>query len=457
MTSPTSALLSEKQRYRRAVSNTLKGSAGNLVEWYDVYVYSVFAVYFEKQFFDAKDANAPIYVWAIFAVTFVMRPVGSWFFGRIADRFGRRTALTSSISLMAVCSIGVAVTPTEGVIGVGAAVLLVLFRLLQGLATGGEYGTSATYMSEAAPVGKRGFFSSFQYVTLVGGQFTAQLVLLIMLLTLPQAEMETWGWRLAFALGGVAAVIVFWVRRTMDESLDSALIRDARSGKAPESGSLKELVRNHFGKLVLCFLITMGGTLAFYAYTVNGPKIIQTTFTGSDVITGTLVNLIALTGLMILQPLGGWISDRIGRKPLLVFFGIGSVAYTWVFYTYLPKSANPLVAFAILFGAYVILSGYTSINAIVKSELFPTRIRALGVGLGYAIANSVFGGTAPLLYSAALTAEQVPLFVVYVTVVSAASLLVYIFGIRNRGLNWLDDAEVLRQERTEREAVATEG
>lgn len=142
---------------RRSVSNTLKGSAGNLVEWYDVYVYSVFASYFESQFFAGDEKNSMIYIWAIFGVTFLMRPVGSWFFGRFADRHGRRLALTISVSLMALCSLIVAITPTAEAIGAGALVILTLARLLQGFATGGEYGTSATYMSEAAMPGRRGF------------------------------------------------------------------------------------------------------------------------------------------------------------------------------------------------------------------------------------------------------------------------------------------------------------
>ena len=439
------------RRMRRAVSNTLKGSAGNLVEWFDVYVYSVFAVYFEKQFFTPEDSNSQLYVWAIFAATFVMRPIGSWVFGRIADRRGRRTALTASISVMAACSLGIAVTPTQTAIGIGSAVLLILFRLVQGLATGGEYGTSATYMSEAALPGRRGFFSSFQYVTLVAGHFFAQLTLLVMLVTLPPEAISSWGWRVAFAIGGLMAVVVLWLRRTMDESLSTAAISATKAGTDRQSGTLQELFRRYYRPLVLCFIVTMGGTLAFYAFTVVGPKIIQGTFTAENVVAGTLVNLIALGGLLLLQPLGGWLSDKFGRKPLLVFFGAGGVLYTWVFFTFLPKATSPLTAFAILFGAFIILTGYTSINAVVKAELFPTHIRALGVGLGYALANSIFGGTAPLLYSAAVAQKQVPLFTIYVTVVIAASLIAYVVVLKRNRPNWLDNPALMEAQQSERE------
>ena len=433
---------------RRSISNTLKGSAGNLVEWYDVYVYSVFATYFESQFFAPDDKNSTIYIWGIFAVTFLMRPLGSWFFGRFADRHGRRRALTVSVSLMALCSLIVACAPTAGSIGAGAVVLLVFARLLQGFATGGEYGTSATYMSEAAMPGRRGFLSSFHYVTLVGGHVLAQLTLLIMVLTLSDEAISAWGWRVAFAIGGVAAVSVFWLRRTMDESLRPEAIDEAKTSRRRTSGSMRELLTRQWRPLLLCFAVTMGGTVAFYTYSVTGPNIIKEAFAGGDVLAGTIINLIALTTLMLLQPLGGWLSDIVGRKTLLVFFGVGGVLYTWFLLTALPSQDNPIAAYVILVGGFVILTGYTSINAVVKAQLFPTHIRALGLGFGYALANSVFGGTAPLLYAGAVGADQVPLFITYVTVIIAVSLIVYIVFLRNWAPNWLDDEAVMRERST---------
>ena len=428
---------------RRSVSNTLKGSAGNLVEWFDVYVYSVFAVYFESKFFSPDDKNATLYVWAIFAMTFLMRPIGAWYFGRFADRRGRRLALTVSVTLMAACSFVIAITPSVASIGIAAPLILLLARLVQGFATGGEYGASATYMSEAAIPGRRGFLSSFHYVTLVGGHVLAQATLLVMLQTLNPAQISDWGWRVAFGLGGVAAVVVFWLRRSMDESLDAGAIDAARAGKAGKSGSLHELFVHQWRALLLCFLITAGGTLAFYTYSVIGPKMVQAQFAGGDVLTGTVINLVALTVLMLLQPLGGWLSDIVGRKTLLVFFGIGGVLYTWFLVLYLPQQTGWFQAFGVLTLGFVILTGYTSINAVVKAELFPTHVRALGVGLGYALANSAFGGTAPLLYQASLRSERVETFVIYATAVIAVSLLVYVFCLENKGRNWLDDADAM--------------
>jgi len=434
MTGPTRAQTSTRQ----AVLNTIKGSAGNLVEWYDVYIYTVFAVYFEAQFFDKNDANSTLYIYAIFAVTFIMRPVGSWFFGRYADRRGRKAALTLSITVMSSCSFLVAVMPTREVIGYWAAVILVLARLVQGFATGGEYGTSATYMSEAATANRRGFFSSFQYVTLVGGHVLAQLTLLIALSVLDVEALNDWGWRIGFFIGGIAALVVLWIRRTMDESLSESHLQAIRDGKDQAAGSMKALFTTYWRPLLLVFLITAGGTIAFYTYTVNAPAIVKTTFGADGAMTATWINLLGLIFLMLLQPVGGIISDRVGRKPLLIFFGVGGVIYTYVLLTFLPQTTSPVMAFVLTAVGYVIVTGYTSVNAIVKAEVFPAEIRALGVGLGYAVANSVFGGTAPLLFQASKSADHVGWFIFYVTVVIGVSLLVYIFGLKNKGITALD-------------------
>ena len=433
----TPAPQSSRAATRRAVFNTLRGSSGNLVEWYDVYVYTVFVSYFESQFFDSADKNSTLYVYAIFAVTFLMRPVGSWFFGRFADRRGRRAALTFSVSLMAACSLVIALTPGRESIGVWAAVILILCRLVQGFATGGEYGTSATYMSEAATRERRGFFSSFQYVTLVGGHVLAQLTLLIMQSFMDRQQIEEYGWRIAFLIGGVAAVVVFWLRRSMDESLTAQQLEAVRRGEDHGSGSIRELLTRHWRALLLCFLVTIGGTIAFYTYSVNAPAIVKSTFEDQGM-TATWVNLIGLTFLMVIQPIGGMISDKVGRKPLLVFFGASALVYTYVLVTFLPQTDSWAMALTLVCIGYVILTGYTSINAIVKAELFPSHVRALGVGLGYALANSAFGGTAPLIYQAAKGGGHVTWFIVYVTVVVAVSLFVYIFVLKNKSETALD-------------------
>ncbi|MCO5130269.1 MAG: MFS transporter [Xanthobacteraceae bacterium] len=436
---------------RRSVSNTIKGSAGNLVEWYDVYVYSVFAASFEHHFFSQDEKNANIYIWAIFALTFLMRPVGSWYFGRFADRRGRRAALTLSVSVMSACSFIVAITPGQLTIGGFAAVILIACRLIQGFATGGEYGTSATYLTEAAVPRHRGFLASFHYVTLVGGHVLAQALFLALLLATSHDAISEWGWRLAFLIGGVGALVVLWMRRTMDESMSEETLQSIKKGEATGSGSMTELFSNYWKELLACFLVTMGGTVAFYAYSINGPNIVKATFSHTSPVTGSVVSLVALIILMVLQPVGGYVSDRVGRRSLLVFFGVGGVLFTWVLYFVLPGVTNGFLAFAILTVGFIILTGYTSINAVVKAVMFPTHVRALGVGFGYAVANSCFGGTAPVFYAAAKSSGHVVMFVVYVTALIAASLLVYLFLLRNHGANWLDAPEEMRRRKDSKE------
>lgn len=428
---------SDRAQTRRAIWNTIRGSSGNLVEWYDVYVYTVFAMYFEKQFFDETDENSTVYVYAIFAVTFITRPLGSWFFGRFADRHGRRAALIVSVALMAACSMVIALVPSRTSIGMAAPIVLILCRLVQGFATGGEYGTSATYMSEAATRERRGFFSSFQYVTLVGGHVLAQFTLLIILTVFDNEQVHEFGWRIAFAVGGVAAIVVYWLRRTMDESLSEEQLAAIKAGEDTGAGSIRELLTGYWKPLLLCFLITMGGTLAFYAYSVNAPAMVKTAYK-DHAMAATWINLAGLIFLMLLQPVGGIISDKVGRKPLLLWFGFGGIIYTYFLITYLPQTHSPIASFLLVAVSYVILTGYTSINALVKSELFPSRVRALGVGVGYALANSVFGGTAPLIYQALKERGQVPLFIAYVTVCIAISLLVYLVFLKNKSDTYLD-------------------
>ena len=428
---------SNRAETRRAVWNTIRGSSGNLVEWYDVYIYTVFATYFESQFFDKTDKNSTIYVYAIFAVTFLTRPIGSWFFGRFADRRGRRAALTVTVSMMAACSLVIALVPSRSSIGAAAPAILIVARLVQGFATGGEYGTSATYMSEAATPERRGFFSSFQYVTLVGGHVLAQLTLLIILSVLGHEQVQEFGWRIGFAIGGVAAVVVFWLRRTMDESLSEEALEAVEEGRDHSSGSLRVLLVRYRKPLLLCFLITLGGTVAFYTYSVNAPAIVKSAY-GSRAMTATWINLAGLVFLMLLQPIGGLISDKVGRRPLLLWFGVGGLFYTYVLITYLPRAQTPVVSFLLVAIGYVILTGYTSINALVKSELFPAHVRALGVGIGYSLANSMFGGTAPLVYQALKAHDQIPMFIAYVTVCIAVSLAVYLFCLKNKADTYLD-------------------
>ena len=416
----TSYIAAPDQRQR--LKAVIGGSTGNLVEWYDWYAYSAFTLYFAQHFFPSEDRTAQLLSAAgIFAVGFLMRPIGAWLMGVYADRHGRKSGLTLSVALMCAGSLLIAVTPSYDSIGVGAPLLLVLARLMQGLSIGGEYGASATYLSEMAGRNHRGFFSSFQYVTLIAGQLVAICVLLALQAVLTEVELDAWGWRIPFLIGGALAIIVFWLRRGLAETQSFA---KAQAEGAPRSGFV-ELVTRHPKETLTVMLLTAGGTIAFYAYSIYMQKFLVNT-SGLSREAASQINGITLFVFMLIQPLGGALSDRIGRKPLMIGFGLLGVTCTYPIFATLAVTKDPWMAGLMVMAGLVIVTGYTSINAVVKAELFPAHIRALGVALPYALANTMFGGTAELvaLWFKKLGMEQG--FYIYVTVMIGISLIVYI-------------------------------
>ncbi|OMP79883.1 MFS transporter [[Flexibacter] sp. ATCC 35208] len=398
------------------------GSVGNLVEWYDWYAYAAFAIYFAPSFFPKGNPTAQLLdTAAIFAVGFLMRPVGGWLFGTIADRTGRKTAMTLSVLLMSLGSLMIAVAPTYQTAGLFSPVLLLLARLLQGLSVGGEYGTSATYLSEISTPDKRGFYSSFQYVTLIGGQLIAlgvQLVLQKVFLTPDQ--LHAWGWRIPFVIGAFLSLFALIIRRHMEETI-------AVKKGDEKRGSLKVLFNEHPRAIMTVVGLTMGGTLAFYTYTTYMQKFLVNTVhltkERSTVLTFWLMLIYAC-----IQPLCGMLSDKIGRKPLLITFGVAGTLFTVPILTAVSHASTETTAFLLLLTALVIVSGYTSINAVVKAELFPAQVRALGVGLPYALTVAIFGGTAEYIALYCKKIGHEPWYYWYVTICVFISLIVYVFS-----------------------------
>ncbi len=396
------------------------GSLGNFVEWYDWYAYSAFSVYFATAFFPRGDRTEELLATAaIFAVGFLMRPIGAWLMGRYADRHGRKAGLALSVAMMGGGSLMIALTPGAAAIGIAAPILLLAARLLQGLSVGGEYGASATYLSEMASEGRRGHISSYQYVTLIGGQLAALAVQMLLQSMLSEAQMEAWGWRVPFFIGAALAFIVYRLRRKIVETTDF----EAAKAAGKTSGGL-ELVRKHPGAALLVIALTAGGTLAFYAYTTYMQKYLVNT-SGFTRPQATTIMTAALFLFMCAQPLFGSLSDRIGRRPLLIGFGAAGALLTVPLFHAIGQTNSPMVAFLLVLAGLACVSGYTSINAVVKAELFPAHIRALGVALPYAIANSMFGGTAEYVALRLKDAGREPLFFWYVSGMCALSLIAY--------------------------------
>lgn len=398
------------------------GSIGNLVEWYDWYAYSAFALYFSASFFPQGNKTAQLLNTAgIFALGFLMRPIGGWIFGRIADKVGRKQSMTLSVLLMSFGSLLIAFIPTYQSIGIIAPLVLLFARLLQGLSVGGEYGVSATYLSEMASKNRRGFYSSFQYVTLIGGQLFALGIQLILQKVLSDAELHAWGWRIPFVIGAILSLVALYMRSILYET---KAFETQKNRSDERKGTIRELLK-HPKALFIVVGLTLGGTLAFYTYTTYMQKFLVYTVNLSKA-ESTLISFISMLIFALIQPLFGALSDRIGRRPLLISFGVLGSICTVPLLTALSHTTSLYTAFFLLLSGLFIVSGYTSINAIVKAELFPAEVRALGVGLPYALTVAIFGGTAEYvaLYLKDIGYESY--FYWYISGCIFLSLLVYV-------------------------------
>ena len=365
------------------------GSAGNLVEWYDWYAYSVLTIYFAPAFFPKGDATAQLLsAAAVFAVGFLMRPIGAWAMGVYADAHGRKAGLALSVALMCGGSLMIAFAPGYARIGVAAPAILIVARMLQGLSVGGEYGASATYLSEMASRERRGFWSSFQYFTLIGGQLTALAVLLILQATLSEQQLNDWGWRIPFVIGAGLALGVYLLRRRLPETASFTALPADR----PRS-SVGALWRAHPREFLIVAAISGGTSGTFYAYTTYMQKFLTNT-TGFAKGTATEIMTLALVVFMLLQPIWGMVADRFGRKPQLLLFGVGGTLLSVPVFSTLGSTGSTTYAFVIIALALSLLAASTSVSALIKAELFPAHIRALGVAFPYAIGNTLFGGTA---------------------------------------------------------------
>ncbi|MBS1203433.1 MAG: alpha-ketoglutarate transporter [Proteobacteria bacterium] len=402
---------------RRRVWAIIGASSGNLVEWFDFYVYSFCSLYFAHIFFPAGNTTTQLLQTAgVFAAGFLMRPIGGWLFGRIADRRGRKTSMLISVCMMCLGSLVIACLPGYAAIGTWAPALLLIARLFQGLSVGGEYGTSATYMSEVAVEGRKGFYASFQYVTLIGGQLLALLVVVLLQQILDDAELRAWGWRIPFAIGAVLAIVALWLRHQLDETSQ----QEVRALK--EAGSMKGLWRNRKAFLMVLGF-TAGGSLAFYTFTTYMQKYLVNT-AGMHANVASIIMTIALFVFMLIQPIIGALSDKIGRRTSMLLFGGLSMVCTVPILSALHSITSPYAAFALVMLALVIVSFYTSISGILKAEMFPAQVRALGVGLSYAVANALFGGSAEYVALSLKSFGVETVFFWYVTVLGALAFLV---------------------------------
>jgi MHS family alpha-ketoglutarate permease-like MFS transporter len=370
------------------LKNIIGGSAGNFVEWFDWFAYASFAIYFSRAFFPAGDQTAQLLNTAfVFAGGFLARPVGALLLGIYADRHGRRAALTLSVAMMCAGSLLIAVTPTG--LGWVSPLLLVVARLLQGLSVGGEYGASATYVSEMAGESRRGFWSGFLYVTLIGGQLAAMLLQVLLQQLLTEDELYAWGWRIPFVVGAALAVVVFWIRRGIHETRSFT----EATGPTGERGKAMLLFLHYPKATAIVVALTAGGGLGFYTYTTYMQKLLVNTAGFAKPVAAQIMTWVLAT-FMFFPPLVGWISDHVGRKrTLMAGFGVSALLAVPVLNA-IAGASDPLQVYLLCLLPLFFLSGYSALSAIVKAELYPVHVRALGVAVPYAIAMAIFGGNA---------------------------------------------------------------
>ncbi len=406
---------------RKRIFAIVGASSGNLVEWFDFYVYAFCAIYFAPAFFPSDDPTVQLLNTAgVFAAGFLMRPIGGWLFGRVADKHGRKNSMMISVLMMCAGSLVIACLPTYASIGAWAPFLLLMARLFQGLSVGGEYGTTATYMSEVALRGQRGFFASFQYVTLIGGQLLAVLTVVILQQFLSADELKAYGWRIPFVVGAVAAVISLVLRRSLKETTTA----EVRQNK--DAGSMSALFRDHKAAFITVLGYTAGGSLIFYTFTTYMQKYLVNTV-HMDAKVASYIMTGALFLYMCMQPVFGMLADKIGRRASMLWFGgLGTLCTVPLLLT-LKTTTNPIIAFVLITLALAIVSFYTSISGLVKAEMFPVQVRALGVGLAYAVANAIFGGSAEYVALGLKNMGMENTFYWYVTAMMA---IAFLFSLR---------------------------
>ncbi len=372
------------------------GSIGNAVEWIDWALYATLAPIFADQFFGSKDPAVNLLsTLAIFAVGFVMRPIGGAMLGAYADRHGRKKGLSLTISLMAGAAFVIAITPTYGAIGVAAPIILLLTRLVQGFSAGGEFGSSSSFLVESAARRRRAFAGSWQQVSVGAGVLISSGVSYILTSTLTDHQMSSFGWRIAFAGGGVIGLIGLWLRRSIEET--ESFTSTKATGAARPAHPLVGIFKHHPRAALRVVGITIAGTLLYYIWLSFMPGYASTT-TDIPLNQALLVNTIAVAYFLVLLPFVALLSDRIGRKPTLFGFAFGFLVFAYPAFRMLDHANFGTLLIVELIGV-TLLTGYSANCAVIMSEQFPPEVRATGIGLPYAAAVALFGGTAPYIIS----------------------------------------------------------
>jgi MFS transporter, MHS family, alpha-ketoglutarate permease len=368
------------------------GSVGNAVEWIDWALYATLAPVFASQFFGGDDPAVNLLsTLAIFAVGFVMRPIGGALLGAYADRHGRKKGLTLTISLMAGASIVIGLTPAYGHIGLAAPLILLLARLVQGFSAGGEFGSSSSFLVESAAAGRRAFAGSWQQVSVASGVLIASGTSWLLTSVLTKEEMSSYGWRIAFVVGGAIGLVGLWLRVSVKET--ESFTNARAEGKTKGTHPLVGIFKQHPRAALRVVGITIAGTLLYYIWMSYMPGYASTT-SDIELSDALAANTIAVAYFMCLLPFVALLSDKIGRKPTMFGFALGFLLFAYPAFALLENASFGTLLFVELVGV-TLLTGYSANCAVVMSEQFPPEVRSTGIGLPYAAAVALFGGTAP--------------------------------------------------------------
>lgn len=416
-----------------ASSHNIRGvvaaAIGNVLEWYDWTIYASVAIFFAQSVFQAKNTtSALLEAFIIFAIGFAIRPLGGWLIGAYCDKYGRRNGLSLTIVLMGVGSFIIAFTPTYAAIGIGAPLILTIGRLVQGVSYGGEVGSASAYIVEIAPDKRRGLYSSMFHFSVGIGLLSGYALMAVLTEILNKREMAEFGWRIPFLIGGLAAFVGLWIRRHIPETdpFMSTLERGVRT-KTP----LRDMVREYPAAAFKVCGVALAGTLSFYLFVVYLPTyaIHHYQVVPADAF---LVGTLALVLYVAMQPLCGWLSDRVGRKALLLTYSIGTMVTVVPLMLFLDGTLWRL--FIVAFVGVGLFAMLASVTPVVMAEQFPTKVRTVGIGVPYAIIVAIFGGTAPYLLTWLSSRGLEIVFFGYVAIAALVSTVAFLMMKDRTGL-----------------------
>lgn len=407
---------------RKAV---VAASFGNVIEWFDFAVYGYFATVIAYNFFVGEsELTALLATFAAFAVGFFMRPLGAVIIGNYGDKVGRRKALALTILMMAVSTILIGILPTYEQIGVLAPILLVIARLAQGFSAGGEWGGSSSFMVEHADETSKGFWGSWQQVSTAGGLFLGSLAGLILTSMLTEAFLYSWGWRIPFIFGGILGLFGLYLRSNVEESPEFE--KDKEKGEVRDS-PLKEIFTHHKKELLLGFGFTVFWTVSYYGLLTFMPSYL-TQVIGLSSNWSFAANTICIFVLIVSIPFFGSLSDRIGRKPLLLTSTISGLVLTYPLYAMVASGSIGLAIIALIIFA-IMIGLFSGPGVAAITEIFPSHIRYTGLSIGYNFAVAAFGGTAPFISTYLVSATGNSIAPAFYIIASALVTTIVLFGI----------------------------